>query len=175
MRDEIVFPFANFNGCTLDVWERIRISTSNFTGYLFMLSLNLIPFRKIGTGLRINWPVRLALPRWVNLSPAYPRKGLSALTAKVPVEWKSNFQINRSIRNLTQIRNSNLVYGQHHDVKPITILYFQQFRRTQNNFGPLNDHIITEFSWVVTMAHVVSCADILRWPATSQWPSSRRL
>ena len=31
-------------------------------------------------------PVRLAWPRWVNLSPAYLRNGLSVLTAKVPVE-----------------------------------------------------------------------------------------
>ena len=27
-----------------------------------------------------------------------------------------------------------------------------RFYKTQNNFGPFNDHIITEFSWVVTMA-----------------------
>ena len=33
-----------------------------------------------------------AWPRWVNLSPAFLRNGLSVLTAKVPVEWKSNFQ-----------------------------------------------------------------------------------
>ena len=30
---------------------------------------------------------------------------------------------------------------------------------TQNNFGPLNDHIITEFSWVVTMAPAVPSTD----------------
>ena len=46
---------------------------------------------------------------------------------------------------------------------------------TQNNFGPLNDHIITEFSWVVTMGPAVPSTDILRWPVTSQWPSSWRL
>ena len=36
-----------------------------------------------------NGPVRLVLPWWINLSPAYLRNGLSALTAKIPVEWKT--------------------------------------------------------------------------------------
>ena len=45
------------------------------------------------------------------------------------------------------------------------------FCRRQNNFGPLNDHIITEISRVVTMAPAVPSADSLRWPVTSQWPS----
>ena len=31
---------------------------------------------------------RLALQRWVNLSPGYLHIGLTLLTAKVPVEWK---------------------------------------------------------------------------------------
>ena len=50
-----------------------------------------------------------------------------------------------------------------------------RFCRPLNNFGPLNDHIITEIWWVVTMAPAVPSADILRWPVTSQWPSSKRL
>ena len=43
------------------------------------------------------------------------------------------------------------------------------------NFGPLNNHIITKFSWVVTMVPTALSTDILRWPVTSQWPSSRRV
>ena len=31
----------------------------------------------------------------------------------------------------------------------------------QNNFGPLNDPIIMELSWVVTMAPTMSSTDIL--------------
>ena len=46
------------------------------------------------------------------------------------------------------------------------------FCRTQSQ---LNNHIITEISWVVTMAPAVPSTDILRWPVASQWPSSRRL
>ena len=34
--------------------------------------------------------------------------------------------------------------------------------KTQNNFGPLNDSVFTEFSWVVTMALAVPSNDILR-------------
>ena len=40
----------------------------------------------------LSGTVRLAWPRWANLSPVYRRNELSALTAKVPVEWKCNFQ-----------------------------------------------------------------------------------
>ena len=51
-------------------------------------------------------PVWLVLQWSVKLSPAYLRNGLSVLIAKVPVEWKSNFQNrNRPIRNSTQNLN----------------------------------------------------------------------
>ena len=69
----------------------------------------------------------------------------------------------------------NLASRQHHNVKSITFFISNSFYKTQNNFGSLNDHIITEFLWVVTMAPAVPSTDILRWPVTSQWPSSRRL
>ena len=35
---------------------------------------------------------------------------------------------------------------------PSSLFISNRFYRTQNNFGPSNDHMITEFSWVVTMA-----------------------
>ena len=61
-------------------------------------------------------------------------------------------------------------------MKSITLFIFSnRFYKTQNSFGPLNDHIIMKFSWVVTMAPAVPSTDILRWPVTSQWTSSRRL
>ena len=44
-----------------------------------------------------------------------------------------------------------------------------RFYKTLNNFVSLNDHIITEFSWVVTMAPVVLNADILPWTVTAHW------
>ena len=50
---------------------------------------------------------------------------------------------------------------------PSLIFISNRFYKTQNNFGPLNSHLITEFSWVVTMAPAVHSIDILRWPETS--------
>ena len=44
-----------------------------------------------------------------------------------------------------------------------------RFYGTLNNFVPLNGHIITEFSCVVTMAPAVHNADILRWTVTPHW------
>ena len=40
--------------------------------------------------------------------------------------------------------------------------------RTQNNFGLLNDHIITEFSWAVTMVtgHAQHCHLAVTCPVT---------
>ena len=58
---------------------------------------------------------------------------------------------------------------------PSLFFISNRFYKTQNNFGPLNDNIITELSWVVTMALAVPSTDILWWPVTSQWPSSRGL
>ena len=34
------------------------------------------------------------------------------------------------------------------------------FTKRKKNVGPLNDHIITELSWVVTMAQAVPSTDI---------------
>ena len=51
-------------------------------------------------------------------------------------------------------------------MKSITPFHSNMFYKTQNNFGLLNDHIITEFSWVVTMAPTVFSTDILRYVIT---------
>ena len=50
---------------------------------------------------------------------------------------------------------------------PSTVFISNRFYRTQNNFGPLNDHTFTEFTWVVTMAPADFSADILRWTVQS--------
>ena len=49
------------------------------------------------------------------------------------------------------------------------IFISNRFCRTLNNFVPLNDHIIAEFPWVVTMAPAVHSTDILWWTVTSHW------
>ena len=46
---------------------------------------------------------------------------------------------------------------------PLFVFISNRFYRTQNNFGPLNCHITTELSWVVTKTPAVPSADILRW------------
>ena len=39
--------------------------------------------------------------------------------------------------------------------RPSLFFISNRFYRTQNNFDPLNDHIIAEFSWIVTVAPAV--------------------
>ena len=80
---------------------------------------------------------------------------------------KVTSRMNWPIRNSTQIRNKIL----HKDNTIMGSLSFfcisNRFYRTLNNFGNFNDHIITEFSWVVSTAPAVLSADILRWHVTS--------
>ena len=45
---------------------------------------------------------------------------------------------------------------------PSLFFISNKFLRTQNNFGPLNDDIITKFPWDVTMVPTAPSADILR-------------
>ena len=88
---------------------------------------------------------------------------------------KVTSRMNWPIRNSTQIRIRIELVGNTIMWNPSLFFIANRFYKTQNNFGPLNDHIITEFSWVVTMAPAVPSTDILRWPVTSQLQSSRRL
>ena len=48
--DEIIYPFPNFNGCTVEVWEWLNNFTPHYNGcnYLSMLGLKLIHFSKRG-------------------------------------------------------------------------------------------------------------------------------
>ena len=79
------------------------------------------------------------------------------------------------IRNSTQIRIRIWLIGNTIMWNPSLFFISNRFYKTQNNFGPLSDHIITKFSLVVIMAPAVPSTDILRWPVTSQGPSSWRL
>ena len=117
--------------------------------------------------------------------------GLTAVSKfkpRLPAQWavgthrigpsrmeKVTSRINWPIRNSTQIRIRIELVGNTIMWNPSLFFISNRFYKTQNNFGPLNDHIITEFSWVVTMAPAVPSTDILRWPVTSQLPSTRRL
>ena len=71
-----------------------------------------------------NGPVWMFLPWWVNLNPTYLSNGLSALTEKVPVEWKRNFQ-NEPIGNSTQNRNSIYLQNRIITWNPSLFFFFQ--------------------------------------------------
>ena len=117
--------------------------------------------------------------------------GLTAVSKfkpRLPAQWavgthrigpsrmeKVTSRMNWPIRNSTQIRIRVELVGNTIMWNPSLFFISNRFYKTQNNFGPWNDHIITEFSWVVTMTPAVPSTDILRWPVTSQLPSTRRL
>ena len=117
--------------------------------------------------------------------------GLTAVSKfkpRLPAQWavgthrigpsrmeKVTSRMNWPIRNSTQIRIRIELVGNTIMWNPSLFFISNRFYKTQNNFGPLNDHIITEFSWIVTMTPAVPSTDILRWPVTSQLPSTRRL
>ena len=95
-------------------------------------------------------PVRFALLQRVDLIPAYPGNGLLVLTAKVPVEYKRNFPNERTNQKFHSKSKCSLIlqtasYCDTHD------LISNVFNRTQSNFGPVNDHMIKEISWIITM------------------------
>ena len=128
---------------------------------------------------------------WLLLKQWASSTGLTAVSKfkpRLPAQWavgthrigpsrmeKVTSRMNWPIRNSTQIRIRIELVGNTTMWNPSLFFISNRFYKTQNNFGPLNDHIITEFSWVVTMAPAVPSTDILRWPVTSKLPSSRRL
>ena len=117
--------------------------------------------------------------------------GLTAVSKfkpRLPAQWavgthrigpsrmeKVTSRMNWPIKNSTQIRIRIELVGNTIMWNPSLFFISNRFYKTQNNFGPWSDHIITEFSWVVTMTPAVPSTDILRWPVTSQLPSTRRL
>ena len=82
---------------------------------------------------------------------------------------KSNFQNELTNQKFDSNSKLNLAIDTTIMWSPSLFFISNRFYRTLNNFVSLNDHIITEFSWVVTMAPAVPSADILRWLVTSHW------
>ena len=107
-----------------------------------------------------NGPVRLALSRRIKFIPAYMRSGLSVLTAKVPVEWKRDFQNETTNKEFDSKTIFNLVFLKHQNVTPShkvmlvpqTITWLRKLRSP-----PMPN------------------SAIFKWPVTSQWLPSRRL
>ena len=132
---------------------------------------NSFPQRKLwqwasSTGLTVVSKFKPRLPaQW---AVGTHRKGPSRMEKVTP-------RINWPIRNSTQIRIRIQLIGNTIMWNPSLFFIFNRLYERKNNFGPFNDHIITEYLWVVTMAPAVPSTDILSWPVTSQWPSSRRL
>ena len=81
---------------------------------------------------------------------------------------KSNFKNELTNQKFDSNRNSIKLKDNIAMWSPSSFLISNGFCRMENNFGPLTSHIITEFSWVVTMAPTVPSTDILRWPVTSR-------
>ena len=114
--------------------------------------------------------------------------GVSKFKPRLPAQWavgthrkgpsrmeKVTSRMNWPISNSAQIRNQIQLIDNTIMWKPLPFFISNRFYRTLKKFGPWNDRISTEISWVVTMVPTVPSADILRWPVTSQWPSSKRL
>ena len=125
---------------------------------------------------------------WTHWASSTGLTAVSEFKPRLPAQWavgthrigpsrmeKVTSRMNWPIRNSTQIRIRIELVGNTIMWNPSLFFISNRFYKTENNFGPLNDHIITEFSWVVTMAPAVPSTDILRWSVTSQLPSSRRL
>ena len=103
-----------------------------------------------------NWASSTGLTAVSKFKPCLPaqwavgthRKGSSRME-------QVTSRMNWPIRNSTQIRN--LIYLIDNTImwSPSVFFISNRFYRTQNNFGPTYYHIITKFSWVVTMAPAV--------------------
>ena len=123
-----------------------------------------------------KWASSTGLTAVSKFKPRLPAQWAVGTHRKGPSRMeKVTSKMNWPIRNSTQIRIRIQLIGNTIMWNPSLFFISNRFYKRQNIFGPLNDHIITEFSWVVTMAPAVPSTDILRWPVTSQWPSSRRL
>ena len=77
---------------------------------------------------------------------------------------KNNFQNEVTNQKFDSNSQLNLAYRQHHDVKPVTLFLFQQV--LQNNFGPLNDHIITKFYVAVAIVKTIEIVAYLPYQIT---------
>ena len=107
----------------------------------------------------LSGTVRLAWPRWANLSPVYRHNELSALTAKVPVEWKCNFQ-NEWTNQKFYSKNKILLSLKTASSREIHLssLFPIGFTGRKNKFGLLNGHMMKGFSCPA----LPSCGDLFR-------------
>ena len=111
--------------------------------------------------------------------------GLTAVSKfkpRLPAQWavgthrigpsrmeKVTSRMNWPIRNSTQIRIRIELVGNTIMWNPSLFFISNRFYKTQNNFGPWNDHIITEFSWVVTQSASINLCR--HWPVGDLWPN----
>ena len=165
-----------FPSCTLQCSLPVNIRIANHIAVALWLTAGAPPATR---GSRVKggqWASSTGLTAVSNFKPRLPAQWTVGTHRNGPSRMeKVTSRTNWPIRNSTQIRITIYLKGNTIMWNPSPFFIFNRFYETQNNFGPLNDHVITEFSWVVTMAPAVPRTDILRWPVTSQWPSSRRL
>ena len=89
-----------------------------------------------------DWPNR---GEWMQAPPTRAM-GCRYSPQKVPVEWKKvTPRMNGPMRNSTQLRNEIYLIDNTIMWSPSLFFISNRFYRTQNNFSPLNDHIIVEF------------------------------
>ena len=148
--------YRRFDGNSSSYIERTKHNCQNYSTTHWASSTGLTAVGKFKPRLPAQWAVGTH-----RIGPSRMEKVTS--------------RMNWPIRNSTQIRIRIELVGNTIMWNPSLFFISNRFYKTQNNFGPLNDHIITEFSWVVTMTPAVPSTDILRWPVTSQLPSTRRL
>ena len=121
--DEITYPFPNFNGCTIDVWEWISDFIQHFTSHVFLLLFDV----GITISVLVSWtPViknayrpcgEVVVPSWMTggtgntttpphrpwqaLSPLLiPFRIISCALARIPLCQWSNHETWRKIFNM---------------------------------------------------------------------------
>ena len=113
--------------------------------------------------------------------------GLTAVSKfkpRLPAQWavgthrigpsrmeKVTSRMNWPIRNSTQIRIRIELVGNTIMWNPSLFFISNRFYKTQNNFGPLNDHIITEYPYVSKVATALRAWNVVGW-YTVQWGRS---
>ena len=152
-------------------WVKLSSATLPLTVLEFCHSYWFLLVLKFVNLLRWHWASSTGLTAVSNFKPRLPAQWAVGTHRIGPSRMeKSNFENELTNQKLDSISKLNLAYRHHHNVKPIISFYFQKVLQNTKQFCSLeNDHIITEFPWVVTMAPSVLSADILRWPVTSHW------
>ena len=77
MRNEITYPFPNFNGAAVDVWGW----TSNFVPHFVNVGIKVIPVCKMGSG---TCPIRVVTPKLLSLCDGSIRDGFGSRLCLLP-------------------------------------------------------------------------------------------